>query len=90
MLKVKKRSGKLQAFNLPKLQKAIYRAAAEAKLVAEKRRELSKEVAEGVRSSFIGQKTVSAIEIRRRVLRRLDIRSRATSQAWRRYDKKRH
>ena len=90
MVDVIKRSGRRQGFSFIKLQKAIDKAAKDAKMPITKRKELCKEVAEGVKESLIRKNTISAVNLRRRVLGRLDRRSKATLNAWRKYDRRRH
>tara|TARA_Y100000310_G_scaffold13087_1_gene13411 strand:+ start:1329 stop:1601 length:273 start_codon:yes stop_codon:yes gene_type:complete len=90
MVDILKRSGRKQNFSLAKLQKAIDRAAKDAKMPVAKRKELCKEIAEGIKGSLRRKRSISAVDLRRRVLGRLDRRSIATSKAWRKFDRRRH
>ena len=90
MVDVIKRSGRRQRFSHVKLARAVERAAKEAKLSTAKRRELVKEVSTGISSSLGRRHSIPAIDLRRRALRRLESRSKATLKSWRRFDRRRH
>ncbi len=88
MVNVIKRDGRKQAFSRSKLAKAIEKASKEAKVPAAKRRILQREVIAGVVASIGRRSTVKASEIRQRVLSTLQKKSKATVNAWKRYDAK--
>lgn len=83
-----KRSGKKESFSRAKLERAIDRAAKEGRVNAERRREISKEVSESVKNALSKRRTIKTTELRRRVLDRLERRSRAIASAWRSYDRR--
>tara|TARA_Y100000310_G_scaffold293467_1_gene323063 strand:+ start:10344 stop:10616 length:273 start_codon:yes stop_codon:yes gene_type:complete len=90
MINIIKRNGKMQRFSITKLQRAIDKAAKEVKVTTIKRKKLCKEIAKGVSDSLKKKRLISATDLRRRVLGRLESRSKATLKAWKRFDKKRH
>jgi len=83
-----KKDGRRQKFSKTKIERAIDKAAREAKVSAAKRKEICKEIANGIVESLKRRKTISASELRTRVLRRLETRSKAAVAAWRRYDRR--
>jgi len=85
---VVKKNGKRQNFSKAKIERAIDKAAKEAGVSAVKRKEIAKDVANGIVESLERRSSISASELRTRVLRRLETRSKATVKSWRRYDKK--
>jgi len=87
---VLKRNGKKQRFTKAKLIRGLERALKEAKVPLAKRKVLVKDIIAGVVASFGRKKLIKAVDLRARILRRLDSRSKATAKAWKRYDKKRH
>lgn len=87
---VLKRSGKKQLFSITKLERSIANAAKDAKISADKKAKLVKEIVGSVVTGLKGKRVVKAVELRARVLRRLDRRARAVAGAWRKYDERRH
>lgn len=86
---IKKGGERRQAFSPAKIKNAINAAAKEAGLSSAKREELIKEVANPAIEFFKKKRLVKTTEIRRSILRRLEIRSKATASAWKRFKKKR-
>lgn len=86
---VLKRSGKRERFSFTKLQKSIQRAASDTGLAVREKSRLVSEVAGSVQRSFRRARVIKAVELRRRVLRRLDGAARNVAQTWRRFDRKR-
>ena len=85
-----KRNGKKQKFSKPKLVKGLMKCCKGAKMSSVR----CKKLAEGVSSSVVeglkGKRSIKAIDLRRRVLRRLDRSAKKVARAWRSFDKKRH
>ena len=84
-----KRDSRRQAFSKAKIVGAVEKAAREARVSSDKRREYAREISEGVAKSLSRRSSVRSSEIRRRVLKRLESRSRAAVSAWKRHDRKR-
>jgi len=89
MVEVIKRSGKRQRFSKARVQRAVEISAKEARVAPAKRRAMANEIADSVAQSLKGKRSVRAADLRRRVLGRLERRSRAAAKAWRRHDRKR-
>jgi len=89
MGQVIKRSKKKQTFSAAKVRRSVQRAAREARISTARAGELTRDVADAVVKRFRGRRAVKTTELRRALLRRLDIRARTVSVAWRRYDRKR-
>jgi transcriptional regulator NrdR family protein len=85
---IKKGGEKRQAFSPAKIKNAINAAAKEAGLSPAKRAELIKEVADPAIAFFKKKRLVKATEIRRSILRRLEVRSKATASKWKKFKKK--
>lgn len=89
LIRVTKRDGRRERFSSAKLARAVEKAAREGKIVASKRKRLSREVARDVAASLGRRSAVRSTELRARTLRRLDNRARRASTAWRRYERRR-
>ncbi len=86
MVEVIKRSGKRQSFHVAKVKQSVAAAAKDAKLSAAKTKMLAEEVAVSVQKSLAGKKVIRAVDLRRKILSRLDRFARRVAQAWRDYD----
>ena len=84
MVKVLKKSGKMQSFKASKIQRGIYRAAKrviyqkEAKFIARK-------VAASVSRAVRGKKVVNSKTLRKMILAKVP---RAVASSWRKYDRR--
>jgi len=85
---VVKRSGRRQKFSIAKLERGLTKAFKEAKVSSARARENVTEIADSVYSSIRRRRSIRAVDLRRRVLGRLDRRSRAAARAWRSYDRR--
>ena len=90
MTEVIKRDNRKQKFSLSKLENSITKAAKEAKLSPIKGKELSKDISQGIHTLVKRRKSIRTTEIRKKVLKRLESRSRAIVLSWQRYDRSRH
>ena len=88
-MEVLKRSGRKQKFNLTKLEGGILKAAKEARLKPDQAKRLAKEISLSIKKGLKGKRIIKAVELRERVLRRLDAREKKVSAAWRKFDRKR-
>lgn len=89
MTSVIKRNKRRQKYSMAKLERAIQKAAREGKVKAAKGKQVAREIATGITKAVKRRRSVKATELRRRVLRRLESRSRAAVVAWRRFDRRR-
>lgn len=83
-----KRDSKKQAFNINKLKEAIEKAAKDAGVSLDKRREYALYISRGVTDSLANKDLIKATELRARVLRRLATKSKKAAAAWRKYEVK--
>ena len=89
MVIVIKKDGKKQAFNSSKIKQSIKKAARESKVPSSKYKEILREITGFVIKRFKRKKYVKTTEIRKAILKKLDVKAKFISSAWRRYDKKR-
>ncbi|MEK6903288.1 MAG: ATP cone domain-containing protein [Nanoarchaeota archaeon] len=87
--RVLKRSGKRERFSRAKLQRSIERAAKDAGISPSRRRELALDLVDSVLDNMKKRSSMSAVELRERVLSRLDRQARSVASAWRSFDRKR-
>jgi len=90
MVEVIKRNKRRQKFSVNKLKKSVMAAAREAKLNKVEGNQLARDVTEGVYRTIRRRKSVASTELRRKVLRRLESRSRAAIAAWRRHERRKY
>ena len=87
--RVLKRSGKRERFSRAKLQRSIERAAKDAGISPSRRRELALDLVDSVLDNMKKRSSMSAVELRERVLSSLDRQARSVASAWRSFDRKR-
>ncbi|MBU0636045.1 hypothetical protein KKE06_03395 [Candidatus Micrarchaeota archaeon] len=89
MTAIIKRSGKRQKFSKAKIKRAIEKAAQKGKVSKKERLKIAREISEGISKAFRRTRSVRASEVRRRILQRLETKSKASVRAWQQYDRKR-
>ncbi len=87
MVEVIKRNKRRQKFSANKLRRSIIAATREAKLGQTQGSQIAGNITEGIYRTIQRRKSVASTELRRKVLRRLESRSRAAIVAWRRHEK---
>ncbi len=87
MVDVIKRDRKRERFSRAKIHRAVEKAAQQARVSASRRKELAREISEGVHERLSGKRSVRSSELRRMVLSRLERREPSAATAWRRYKK---
>jgi len=86
MKHVIKRNKKKQTYTIKKLERAVEKAAKDAKISLKGRKKLIHEVAHTLHYKLKGRTSIKTTDLRRLILRRLDRRSKKTARAWRRHD----
>ncbi|MDO8628194.1 MAG: hypothetical protein Q7R56_00380 [Nanoarchaeota archaeon] len=86
MVKVIKRSGKQQVFSVVKIRKSVLAAAKDARLSAAKTKQVVEDVSMSIQKSLKGKKVIRSVDLRKKILGRLDRLARSVARAWREYD----
>jgi transcriptional regulator NrdR family protein len=85
---LKKGSGKKQVFSPAKLKKSIDGALKDADVKIEKRRQIIDEIVKPISEIVKKKKSISASDLRKSVLGRLETRSKKAVQKWKAFEKK--
>lgn len=81
-----KKDGSKEAFDLEKIKRVIRLAGQDAGLDEAKQNEIAEKVAEEIKEIFKDQEEVRALEIRDKILGRLDLYAPPVANAWRDYE----
>jgi transcriptional regulator NrdR family protein len=88
MVKVLKKSKKLVAFKVAKIQRSVLRAAKDAKIYPKEAKMLARKVAAVVSRAARRRKVVSTTTLRKAVLARVSKSSRDVAAAWRKFERR--
>ena len=88
MTTVIKRNGNKEPFDPGKVRRAIEKAAVDAGLALQRRKEVIEEVAEKTIKAVREKGEIGTSALREQILKQLDIVERRVSDAWRRFDQR--
>ena len=88
MADIIKRDKRRQKFSRAKLERSIILAARGAKLTTARGKQIAQDIAGGITKEISRRRSIKSTELRRKILSRLESRSKAMISAWRRYDRK--
>jgi transcriptional regulator NrdR family protein len=86
VLKVIKKDGREEPFEIEKIKKAIRGACEEAGIEETKKEELADLISEKIVEMYDSQETVRAIELRDKILGELEMMAPEAAAAWRNYE----